>query len=264
MIMNDIRADGCALLQINGRNYGLHITDVEHEFGFGSARMKLKGEVMDAFRASNSLVENRKSCAIERVIFNDPATIVIWSDNTKTVVKCQPGDTYDPEKGLALCVCKRFLGNKGNFNNEFKKWIPESPSVIDDLNDDVIRVGSKVNVVRDGYVYPDYADWVSRHVINSEDRRKWRKGVTRNGDIGRVKVIAQHGGAYDGGVIIAYVDFGTHCSMIDIEGLKKIKRVKKGSTYHGRQFRLSRRHHRYLGHSHHRSGRCGNAVHYRT
>lgn len=66
----------------------------------------------------------RKPVKIERVIFNDPATIVIWSDKTKTIVKCQPGDTYDKEKGLALCICKRFCGNKGNFNEIFKKYIP--------------------------------------------------------------------------------------------------------------------------------------------
>lgn len=68
-----------------------------------------------------------KTPEIKKVIFNDPATVVIWSDDSKTVVKCQPGDTYDAEKGLALCISKKFLGNKGNFNEVFKKWIPEEP-----------------------------------------------------------------------------------------------------------------------------------------
>lgn len=62
---------------------------------------------------------------IEKVIYNDPATIVIWKNGDKTVVKCQPGDIYDPEKGLALCIMKRALGNKGNYNNTFRKWLPE-------------------------------------------------------------------------------------------------------------------------------------------
>lgn len=48
----------------------------------------------------------------KRVIFHYPATIVIWADNTKTVVKCMEGDEYDPEKGLALCFMKRALCNK--------------------------------------------------------------------------------------------------------------------------------------------------------
>lgn len=70
-----------------------------------------------------------KTCSspfdIDRVIFNDPATIVFWADGTKTVVKCQKGDIYSPETGLALCIAKKALGNKSNFNNVFHEWIPE-------------------------------------------------------------------------------------------------------------------------------------------
>ena len=61
---------------------------------------------------------------IKTVHFNYPATIVIWEDGTKTVVKCQQDDFYSPETGLALCIAKKALGNKSNFNNEFKKWLP--------------------------------------------------------------------------------------------------------------------------------------------
>ena len=50
---------------------------------------------------------------------------MIWGDNTKTIVKCQEGDTLDPEKGLAMAIAKKALGNKGNFNDEFKKWLPD-------------------------------------------------------------------------------------------------------------------------------------------
>lgn len=59
---------------------------------------------------------------IKNVIFNDPATIVFWSDNTKTVVKAQD-EPFDPEKGLAMAICKRALGNEGNYYNEIKKWL---------------------------------------------------------------------------------------------------------------------------------------------
>ena len=61
---------------------------------------------------------------IKNVIFNDPATIVFWSDNTKTVVKAQD-ELFDPEKGLAMAICKRALGNEGNYYNEIKKWLPK-------------------------------------------------------------------------------------------------------------------------------------------
>lgn len=62
---------------------------------------------------------------IKQVIFNDPATIVIWADGEKTVVKCQNGEPYDPEKGLTMAITKRALGNKGNYFDEIKKWTKE-------------------------------------------------------------------------------------------------------------------------------------------
>lgn len=61
----------------------------------------------------------------KKIIFNGPATIVLWDDGTKTVVKCQDGDTFDKEKGVALCFMKKSLGNKSNFNNIFKKYLEE-------------------------------------------------------------------------------------------------------------------------------------------
>jgi hypothetical protein len=62
---------------------------------------------------------------LTKVIFNDPATIVFWSDGTKTVVKCSEDDIYDPEKGLAMAFSKKMFGNQGNYYNHFKKWLPE-------------------------------------------------------------------------------------------------------------------------------------------
>lgn len=59
---------------------------------------------------------------IKKVIFNPPATIVIWEDGTKTVVKAQNDDEFDSEKGLAMAISKKALGNKGNYCNEIKKW----------------------------------------------------------------------------------------------------------------------------------------------
>lgn len=70
-------------------------------------------------------VSNNYLPEIKKVIFSNPATIVLWSDGTKTIVKCQDGDTYDKEKGLALAICKKAIGtnkSKSNFNDIFKKW----------------------------------------------------------------------------------------------------------------------------------------------
>lgn len=61
---------------------------------------------------------------IKDVIYNRPATIVFWEDGTKTVVKCK-NEKFDPEKGLVMAFSKKILGNKGNYYNIFKKWLPD-------------------------------------------------------------------------------------------------------------------------------------------
>ena len=48
---------------------------------------------------------------VEKVIFNKPATIVFWSDNTKTVVVCGKDDMYDKEKGFFIACAKKLFGN---------------------------------------------------------------------------------------------------------------------------------------------------------
>lgn len=62
----------------------------------------------------------------ERVIYNDPATIVFWKDGTKTVVKCMDGDTYNPEVGLAMCVCKKLYDSK--YHKFFKYYTKDAPT----------------------------------------------------------------------------------------------------------------------------------------
>lgn len=68
---------------------------------------------------------------IRKVIFHDPATIIIWSDGSKSIVKCTEKDKYDPEKGFAMAIAKKALGNKGNYYNIFKEYVPVSEDEVD-------------------------------------------------------------------------------------------------------------------------------------
>ena len=68
---------------------------------------------------------------IRKVIFNDPATVVLWSDGTKTVVKCGPDDIFDKEKGLAMAIVKKMAGNDTRFHKVFKQWCKP-----DEINED--------------------------------------------------------------------------------------------------------------------------------
>lgn len=59
---------------------------------------------------------------IKKVIFNYPATIIIWSDKTKTVVKCKAGDTWDPEKGFVMAYLTKVMG-KSELHKSLKKYV---------------------------------------------------------------------------------------------------------------------------------------------
>ena len=63
---------------------------------------------------------------IKDVVFNPPATVILWDDGTKTVVKVSDEDDYDSEKGLAMAIAKKALGNRGNYYETFKKWLPDN------------------------------------------------------------------------------------------------------------------------------------------
>ena len=56
---------------------------------------------------------------IKDVIFHPPATIVLWEDGTKTVVKLHD-EPYDAEKGLAMAVMKKVLGT------EYRKYVKKA------------------------------------------------------------------------------------------------------------------------------------------
>lgn len=62
---------------------------------------------------------------IKKVLYKNPATIVFWKDGSKTVIKCQKNDKYDPEKGLAMAFLKKINGNTGSYYKLFKKWLPK-------------------------------------------------------------------------------------------------------------------------------------------
>ena len=92
--------------------------DIDLTFSYRPTTDKKKKPV-DGFETKQST--NRR-VKIRDVIFSDPATVVFWDDNTKTVVKARGGEKYDKEKGLAMAIIKKIAGNTGNYYNIFKEW----------------------------------------------------------------------------------------------------------------------------------------------
>lgn len=50
--------------------------------------------------------------APKRVIINDPATVIFFDDNSKTVTKAKDGDEYDPLFGIMACALRKVGKNR--------------------------------------------------------------------------------------------------------------------------------------------------------
>ena len=70
---------------------------------------------------------------IRKVLTNAPATVIFWSDGTKTVSRCAEEDTFNPEMGFILCVLKKLMGTQ-NVKTLLNQWCPQEPCSITDEN----------------------------------------------------------------------------------------------------------------------------------
>lgn len=113
----------------------------------------VKNDVNTTSSLIDSLEELKLNLLIRNVIFNPPATIIFWGDGTKTVVKCQNDEEFDPEKGMAMAIAKKHFGNKGSYCNQIKKWTEkyeeEQPTWKGYFDAFTERVREKAEIIRD-------------------------------------------------------------------------------------------------------------------
>ena len=59
---------------------------------------------------------NMMKYGIKEIIYHDAATIVYWTDGTKTVVKCNENDEYSEYAGFVAAVAKKMYGGANAIN----------------------------------------------------------------------------------------------------------------------------------------------------
>lgn len=117
------------------RYYKFHVTNIQEYPVAGY--IEIHGSIRndggeDALWRNDT--KNRIECSvflpkITRVAYNFPATIVWWSDGTKTVVKMTKNDDwFDKEVGLAMAISRKYLELSGysNVRSAFKRFIDEA------------------------------------------------------------------------------------------------------------------------------------------
>ena len=86
----------------------------------------------------------RPTFAIDKVLFNPPATIVFWLDGTKTVVKCKEGEEFSEWAGIALCLAKKLYGP--NFHKIFKTHCSDPEKTVNDMTDEEITEAARKGI----------------------------------------------------------------------------------------------------------------------
>lgn len=147
-----------------------------------SYRNMIKGRDDYIQSIESSLMIHSRKFEIKDVIFNPPATIVFWADGSKTVVKCQGKDKYDPEKGLAMAISKRALGDTREYFHTFlkydKKWKKEKP-----LHD---WYNEEIEVVADNRTIKIGCEGVKKEEPTEEPTGHW---LTHYNSVGRNTII---------------------------------------------------------------------------
>lgn len=101
---------------------------------------------------------------VARIFYDDVATVVFWTDGTKTVVKCPEGTPYDEYTAFCAALAKKIYGNNSKLQREIKKKARYSKKR------QVAKVVCGEHSVREGNtIYPYKADRIIGKVTSVKE-----------------------------------------------------------------------------------------------
>lgn len=125
--MSDIRNRGYGTYYLTNYQCEDNVWCFENEFE--DARVRVSPKTPTTYATPPDIFVNKGfdfyNIKIKRIIFNPPATVIIWEDDTKTVVKCSEDDEFNPEIGVAMCYMKKIYGSRHAFSKKVESYIEE-------------------------------------------------------------------------------------------------------------------------------------------
>ena len=112
-------------------------------------------------------VKENAKLEVEKVIFNDNATIVYFSDGVKTVVKRQGEDACSKEVGLMAAFSKKLFGNDNTFNKIINKYCSEYYNHDERIQCGLEKLAKNLNDYEDSIEVPDYSRESYEKVCNT-------------------------------------------------------------------------------------------------
>ena len=121
---------------MNERNYDLNantlrgfksldkmIDSLSAKINFGRSRTAiLVGDFSNITneQALKIINSRHKGKGIKQIFSNNPTTVILWEDGTKTISKCSDNDVYNVERGIEICMIKKAFGMS---NQEYKRYM---------------------------------------------------------------------------------------------------------------------------------------------
>ena len=80
-------------------------------------------ELLNLIYGTSQMTNDLIPAMIRSVQINERkgVTTIVWKNGAVTMAKCGPNETFDPEKGIAICIMKRFFRSTTKMN----KWLKE-------------------------------------------------------------------------------------------------------------------------------------------
>lgn len=114
--------------------YGFKVTCEDEHVLTATSRRDIDGSFFDALFAwarQAGFFGRINRLKPSKVIINDPATVVFFDDNSKTVTKAKWGDSYDPLFGIMACALRKVGRNRVSIDS----WEPVIEFLADYLAD---------------------------------------------------------------------------------------------------------------------------------
>ena len=103
--------------------------------------------------------------SIKKVIFNPPATVIIWANGEKTISKCGPNDDWDPEKGFAMAMLKHYVG-KSNLGWFMRKYV--EPQIKKEEDESLVHLPKTLAEIGE-----QLRQWAENYNVGEHDNKTW-------------------------------------------------------------------------------------------
>lgn len=126
-------ANECTSSRINGSYISNTTAGIANEYTHSSSTGNLSASTTNGQTKvpSKNKKNNFDFTIVDYKIINNTVVIVTFSDGTTEKAVCDENDTFDFEKAIEICVCKKKFGGTKEYNNAIKKALKQVHSIDD-------------------------------------------------------------------------------------------------------------------------------------